>query len=177
MLSALFSAKSHEMANKTKNSEDFVIGHHHHNQNNSKSVLRSTKSSDDSTRFHEFRLFDNLSSSTEIPVNKNSFMLDNYNIEAGSSGFYWPLTNDDQKSETETENSKATPWNSVLLNDFDGFGGPPSLSNSSSGNHIKNLWTSTGEKESSEQSEMYAKVAASAADDQKNTKNLKFKKN
>jgi hypothetical protein len=176
MLSALFSAKTQEMANKSKNLAEF--NNIQHQQSVSKSLLRSTKSSDDSTRFQEFRLFDNLTSSSEMS-NKNSFILDNYNIESGSTGSYWPMTNDDHSpaSNTEINRSKATPWNSVLLNDFDGFGGPPSLSNSSTGNHIKSLWTTASMKEGSGLGEKYAKVAAAAVVDEKQAKNLKLKKN
>lgn len=44
------------------------------------------------------------------------------------------------------QKAKSSPWNSVLLNDFDSLAAPTfSLTNLSSGNHIERLWA-TGEK-------------------------------
>lgn len=48
------------------------------------------------------------------------------------------------------QKAKSSPWNSVLLNDFDSLKAPTfSLTNLSSGNHIERLWA-TGEKQISD---------------------------
>jgi len=140
LLSALISAKAQEIYEKNRatmssSSDSFM------QQTAFKQTVTKQRSADQ-TKFEEFRLFDN-SSFTDKPGD-NLFMENVYSGSAASglSSTYWPqssLSNNTMDYSVSTNNNQA--WNSVLLNDFDTFSGPSSLSSSSTGNHIKSLWS------------------------------------
>lgn len=165
ILSVLFSAQNLDTTNKSETkSSNF-------NMNIPvKPPVQKAKSSEEN-RFHEFRLFENnlLNNS-----NKSDLLLENnYNNIQASSPSYWPLSSSMSTStsliDKKTDETNATPWNSVLLNDFDSFEVPtsaPSLNNSTSGNHIKDLWATNLKELSSEKS----------VTNEKQTKVLKNKK-
>lgn len=127
MLSALFANKNQEMSSNKNKSH--------------KQPLLKAKS----TGYHDYRLFGNNSHANS--ETKSSLLLENnFGTMGTSSPSYWPEPSTDQKPSVASS-SNAQPWNSVLLNDFDNYAAPASLNNSSTGNHIKNLW-STSLKES-----------------------------
>ena len=143
LLSALISAKAQEIYEKNKvimssgssSSDNFM------QQTAFKPTVTKQRSADQ-TKFEEFRLFDN-SSFTDKPGD-NLFMDNVYSGSAASglSSTYWPqssVSNGAIDYSVSTNSNQA--WNSVLLNDFDTFSGPSSLSSSSAGNHIKSLWS------------------------------------
>ena len=132
MLSALFANKNQKIANENKSFQQ------------TKQQLSKAKSSD----YHDYHLFGNSSQTNSLSnAETKSLLLDNnFSTMGTSSPSYWPESIN-QKSSIDSSTRNAQPWNSVLLNDFDNFAAPPSLNNSSTGNHIKNLW-STSLKES-----------------------------
>jgi len=165
MLSAMFSAKSEEMARSKMPGTEFNFNC----QLQQKQALQKAKSADN--RFQEFKLFDSSANDSVVTSEKSGFLLETgYNnmgsTEAGSS--YWPTTNGLYNGSLVTEAKElkkknltsVAPWNSVLLNDFDDFAAPASLNNSSTGNHIKSLWaTSMKESTVGEKNEKQAKTA------------------
>ncbi len=93
--------------------------------------------------FDEFNLFGakvDLDKGLEKVTGFNTAKLPEVNE---ASTLYWPPID---SINTTTALIPEQPWNSVLLNDFDA---PASLSSSSTGNHIRNLW-STNTKDNQE---------------------------
>ncbi len=110
------------------------------NSNNKK-----PSASSNSSHFDDFSLFgveNSLDKEKNISDSGKVLLPEHPEIATSVESPYWPLIGS-LKSNVSSESS-AQPWNSVLLNDFNE---PASLSSSSSGNHIRKLWSNPSTKE------------------------------